>query len=165
MAGGVTVLVAHHRPDALDSLKLAFRDTAYTILAASTSEEALSLARAAHPALALLDVALKPADGFTVCRTLRAENGTREMRVIYLGDTDEEEDLARAFAEGGYDYMISPFAAGQVRARAETWLMRHQGRRTGDRRRGERRSLDLGPPQGAERRQGGDRRRGERRRS
>lgn len=67
--------------------------------------------------LFLLDVVMPDADGFDVCRQLRARDDTADVPVIFLtslnGSTDEEAGLAA----GAADYITKPFSLPIVRAR------------------------------------------------
>jgi diguanylate cyclase (GGDEF)-like protein len=80
---------------------------------------ALTVARAAHPDLILLDIKMPDLDGYEVCRLLKADERTRDIPVIFLSALDEVIDKVKAFGVGGVDYISKPFQLEEVFARIE----------------------------------------------
>ena len=80
----------------------------FTIMQATSGEEALALARAYHPDLAILDVHLIPAapDGLEVCRRLKADPATADIRSLMLTGATQPADREAA-QEAGADYYLT----------------------------------------------------------
>src|SRR5579862_8280065 len=57
--------------------------------------------------LVLLDVGLPDADGFTLCRQIRA---LHRIPIIYLSGRDDNADKVIGLEVGGDDYLTKPFA-------------------------------------------------------
>ncbi len=64
--------------------------------------------------LALLDIMLPGADGFTICRTIRR---TSAIPVILLTAKGREEDVLRGYALGCDDYIVKPFLLSALYAK------------------------------------------------
>jgi two-component system response regulator MprA len=76
----------------------------------------------------VLDVLMPNLDGFEVCRRLRAA-GNRTP-VLILTARDAEEDTIRGLDLGADDYVVKPFALGELLARVRALIRRN--RPTGD---------------------------------
>ncbi len=74
------------------------------------------------PDLILLDILMPGMDGYEVCRRLKADEGTREIPVIFISALDETLDKVKAFSLGGVDYITKPFQEEEVLARVNTHL-------------------------------------------
>ncbi len=88
-----TVLVVDDDPDTLAANCEAL-GSRYAVLAATTGEDALRMARAVHPDVIMLDVMLTGGqDGFTVFRELRRDPATRHIPVIFLTNINQTTGL------------------------------------------------------------------------
>lgn len=76
------------------------------IAAAKSAGEALALAEAFQPELAVLDVMLPDGDGFSLMEQLKK---TGEYPILFLTARGEEEDKFRGFGLGADDYLVKPF--------------------------------------------------------
>lgn len=88
---------------------------------ARTGPEALERFRADGPDLVLLDVMLPGADGFSVCRAIRARSLTP---VIMITARSEDEDRILGLDNGADDYVVKPFSPSEVMARVRAVLRR-----------------------------------------
>jgi two-component system response regulator MprA len=70
----------------------------------------------------VLDVLMPSLDGFEVCRRLRAA-GNRTP-ILILTARDSEEDTIRGLDLGADDYLVKPFALGELLARVRALLRR-----------------------------------------
>ena len=77
--------------------------------------------RAIKPDLVLLDVMMPVMDGWTLCRTLRAESQTPIIMLTAKGETD---DKVTGLKSGADDYITKPFEMKEVLARIEAVLRR-----------------------------------------
>ena len=83
---------------------------AYEILLAGDGEEALAVARQQKPDLVLLDVLMPKKDGYEVCRALKGEPGTAEIKVLILTALVQESDREKARQAGADGYFSKPFS-------------------------------------------------------
>ncbi len=96
----------------------------YSTITASDGQIGLDMARREQPDLVLLDLMLPGVDGFTVCRTLRAESS---VPIIMLTARVEEVDSLAGLELGADDYITKPFSPRQVVARIKAVLRRVNG--------------------------------------
>ena len=88
---------------------------------AGTVADALSLAEAWKPELAILDVMLPDGDGFELLSKLR---GKGDIPALFLTARGEEEDKFRGFGLGADDYVVKPFLPRELLFRIAAVLRR-----------------------------------------
>ena len=82
----------------------------YRVLEAASASEALAVARSESVDLVLLDVGLPDADGFHVCRMLRADPKTAAVTIIMVTAMSLARDRDTAQRAGADDYVVKPFS-------------------------------------------------------
>ena len=82
----------------------------YEVLLARDGDEALEIARREKPALVFLDVRMPKRDGHEVCRALKEDPNTAQIRVIMLTALTQEFDRQEAADAGADDYFVKPFS-------------------------------------------------------
>jgi DNA-binding NtrC family response regulator len=116
------ILVVDDQPSNLAVLGDLLEPAGYQLLSATSSDDALRIARKARPHLILLDVMMPGTDGITTCRKLKAADSTRDIPVIFITGRTECATRVEGFEAGGVDYIIKPFEASEVLARVRTHL-------------------------------------------
>ena len=116
------VLVADDDEDILMLVAFRLERAGYDVITARSGEQALNLALANTPDLAVLDVMMPGLDGYGVTRELRRADATSEVPVILLTARAEEADVARGMAAGADDYVKKPFDARDLRERVKRLL-------------------------------------------
>jgi len=95
----------------------------YRVLAATSGQRALAIARSqAPPDLILLDVMMPGMDGYEVCRALKGDARTCDIPVIFLTARTDGTDEERGLALGAVDYITKPISPPIVLARTRTHL-------------------------------------------
>src|SRR5437867_1823059 len=89
----------------------------HRVLIACDGKEAVATARAHHPDVVLLDLAMPKLDGFEVCRQLKSDPATSPIRVVVVTALSRPEDRARGEAAGADDYVTKPFHPRALLAR------------------------------------------------
>ena len=132
--GAGVVLVVDDVPDNLALLHDALDEGGYTVLVATSGEQALT--RAAQADIVLLDAVMPGLDGFEVARRLRADPRTAATPIVFMTGLTESEHLVKAFAAGVNDYVTKPLRTSEVLARMAAHLhsarTQHQARRVLD---------------------------------
>jgi DNA-binding response OmpR family regulator len=95
-------------------IKLVLEAAGYQVVCVSTGEALLEVARAALPALFLLDLKLPDLHGLELVRLLRQNERLCRVPVILLTGSATEEDEARAAELGVQGYLRKPFAPAQL---------------------------------------------------
>ena len=94
----------------------------FTIVPATSGEQALRRLSAKLPDLVLLDVLMPGMDGFEVCRQIRELTPGAEIPIIFLSAADDKGLIVRALEGGGVDYVTKPFNPAELISRVRTHL-------------------------------------------
>jgi DNA-binding NarL/FixJ family response regulator len=123
-ATGEAVLIADPDDTARAALARILRGAGYHVQQADTGEVALKLARSTFPVAIILEVPLPELSGYEICHTLRSELGSA-MPVLFLsGVRTEWYDRIAGLLLGADDYMVKPYAAGELLARLAKLIRR-----------------------------------------
>ncbi len=117
---GVRVLVVDDERSIRRFLKTSL-GSQYTVVEATTGEEALAAVAAERPDVVLLDLGLPDMDGVEVTRRLREWS---EVPVIVISVREQEKDKIAALDAGADDYLTKPFGVGELLARLRAALRR-----------------------------------------
>ncbi len=98
----------------------------FEVHAAVDGREGLARARAVLPDLVILDLMLPLLDGLQVCRELRGDPKTQQIRVLMLTARSEEVDEIVGFNMGADDYVTKPFKLKPLIHRIKALLRRPQ---------------------------------------
>ena len=121
------VLVVDDDPDVRDSLSRALRYAGYQVITAIHGGEALDAVARSPVDLIVLDVLMPIVDGLDACRRLR-ERGDATP-VLVLTARDSVDDRVAGLDAGADDYLVKPFALGELQARVRALLRRTQSQR------------------------------------
>ncbi len=96
----------------------------YEVMEAGSGEEALKKYddAAEKPDIALLDIMLPGADGFSVCRSLRQRSDS--MGIIMLTARTQEMEKVGGLMMGADDYVTKPFSPSELIARIDALYRR-----------------------------------------
>ena len=109
------------------AVRRGLRSDGLVVDVAGDGENALRLARATSFDAVILDILLPGADGFEVCRRLRAEGIWAP--VIMLTARDAVDDRVRGLDAGADDYLTKPFSLAELLARLRALARRGDVRR------------------------------------
>ena len=102
-----TVLVVDDEPSICWALEKMLGDEGHIVVAASSAEEGLVLAKQHNPAMVILDVRLPQEDGITALpKFMRATNNAPIVIITAFGDL---ETAIAAVRNGATDYLTKPF--------------------------------------------------------
>lgn len=116
------ILVIDDTPTNLHLLAQILSEQGYCVRLAPNGALALKSIESTPPDLILLDIRMPDMDGYEVCTTLKANENTRHLPVIFLSALQDTLDKVKAFSVGGADYVTKPFEAAEVLARIEHHL-------------------------------------------
>jgi diguanylate cyclase (GGDEF)-like protein len=89
------------------------------VLEAPDGQTALTTATDMHPDVVLLDIGLPDIDGLTVLRTLKNDDGLRQIPVVMVTAWADTDMVRQAMDRGAADYICKPFAIDDLLARVE----------------------------------------------
>ena len=90
------------------------RHPALEPLVAGDGPSAIRLCRSVHPDLVFLDVMMPGMDGYDVCRALKQDPATADIKVVVLTAFAQHSTMQQALAAGADDYMTKPFRPAQL---------------------------------------------------
>jgi len=101
----------------------------YSVLTATTGEQALELLGRSRPDVVLLDVLLPDMNGYDVCRRVRTGDAIvdpwdPDLPIIMLSAKAEHTDRVRGLVRGADDYVTKPFHYPELLARIGALLKR-----------------------------------------
>jgi two-component system nitrate/nitrite response regulator NarL len=99
----------------------------YSVLEASSGEEALAAAVRERPTVVLVDVRLGDISGYDVCRQLRADFGEHLPILFVSGERTEPFDRVAGLRLGGDDYLVKPLDPAELLARVDRIISRDRG--------------------------------------
>lgn len=123
------VLVVEDEPKLAFAIEEGLSQAEYTVDVAEDGEEALTFARTNPYDAIVLDILLPRLDGFEVCRKLRA-SGARTP-ILMLTARDSVRDRISGLDSGADDYLVKPFAFGELQARLRALLRRDAASKEG----------------------------------
>jgi DNA-binding response OmpR family regulator len=118
------ILVAEDDRDIAGLIAHYVQKAGWTARLAASGDEALLLARASPPDLAILDVMLPGMSGFEVCRALRADSRTADLPIIIVTARADEPDRIVGLDLGADDYISKPFSPNELMARIRAVMRR-----------------------------------------
>jgi CheY-like chemotaxis protein len=86
--------------------EISLRQRGFVVATAADGEEALRKVRAEPPDLILLDLLMPKMTGTEVLKALRAEEATREIRVLILSNSSREQVVEEIKALGVSGYFV-----------------------------------------------------------
>ena len=122
--GQPLILIAGDDPDILALVSFRLERAGYEVVQARNGEEAVQVALARRPDLAVIDVMMPRTDGYEATRQLRQQEETSRMPIILLTARVQEEDIARGFDAGADDYVRKPFSPQELGSRVQAALGR-----------------------------------------
>ena len=108
------ILIAEDEPNIVLSLEFLLKEAGYEVAIARDGSEAIRLAGTLHPALVVLDVMLPSVNGFEVCRHLRENRDTGDIKILILTARGRETEVEKGLAAGAHAYMTKPFATREL---------------------------------------------------
>lgn len=125
------ILVVDDEVELADAVARGLRREGYAVDIAHDGESALDKASLTPYDLVCLDVTMPGIDGLEVCERLREDppEGV-PPRVLMLTARDGLEDRITGLDHGADDYLVKPFAFGELTARVRSLLRRDASRST-----------------------------------
>jgi two-component system phosphate regulon response regulator PhoB len=121
------ILVADDEEDVLELVSRNLLAAGFKVFKTDNGHDALAQARAAHPALIVLDLMLPGIPGLEVCKILRSDPATKQIPIIILTAKAEEVDRIVGLELGADDYITKPFSPRELVLRVKSVMRRALG--------------------------------------
>ncbi|TMG54062.1 MAG: response regulator transcription factor [Chloroflexi bacterium] len=122
LTGRFRVLLVDDEKDLVDLLAFLVDQAGLIPLSATEPQGALELFEKEHPSLAVVDLNLRPWDGFELLAELRRRSP--KMPILVLTARGAEDDKVRALDLGADDYVVKPFGHRELVARIKAQARR-----------------------------------------
>lgn len=106
----------------MSSLARRILEPRYVVTVAQSGEECLEIVKTRKPNLILLDVYMKGMDGFAVLKSLKSNEETAAIPVIFMTGDEHNETEIRGLHEGAVDFITKPFIPGILLQRAQNTI-------------------------------------------
>jgi twitching motility two-component system response regulator PilH len=116
------ILIVEDSPTAMLQITTILQKRGYELMHAVDGEEALQKATESLPELIVLDIILPKKNGFQVCRKLKSQPLTQNIKILMLTSKIQESDRFWGFKQGADDYMTKPFEADDLLIKVEELL-------------------------------------------
>jgi two-component system KDP operon response regulator KdpE len=116
-----TLLVVDDEPQVRRVLRVTLFSNGFDVIEAKNGKEGIEMAVRERPDLILLDVNMPDMSGFEVCSKIRLSFAGP---IIMLTARNSEHDKIVALDSGADDYVVKPFAMGELLARIRAALRR-----------------------------------------
>jgi DNA-binding response OmpR family regulator len=104
-----------------EGLEIALRHLGHDVLVRGDGESGIAAIRASAPDVVVLDVMLPGADGFEVCRRLRAFSS---VPIVMLTARSDDVDIVAGLEAGADDYLTKPVEPRVLEAKLKAVLRR-----------------------------------------
>src|ERR1700722_1704035 len=116
-----TLLLVDDEPQIRRVLQTALCETGYGVILAKNGQEGIDTVVREHPDLVLLAIKLPDLSGFHACRLIRR---SFSGPILMLSGRNSVRDKMDALDVGADDYIVKPFAMGELLARVRAALRR-----------------------------------------
>ncbi|NOY74233.1 MAG: response regulator [Kiritimatiellaeota bacterium] len=118
------ILVVDDEEDIVELVRYNLSKEGFDVVCASNGTECLERVERHSPDLIVLDLMMPGMGGLEVCRHLKANYETASIPIIMLTAKTEESDVVLGLELGADDYVLKPFSAKILTARARRVLRR-----------------------------------------
>jgi two-component system, OmpR family, catabolic regulation response regulator CreB len=118
-----TILIVEDEPAIAANVEYALRTDGFRPLCAALGAEALEILRRESVDAVILDVGLPDANGFELCKQIRAFS---QVPIVFVTARSDEVDRIVGLEIGADDYVVKPFSPRELVARVRTILRRAQ---------------------------------------
>jgi DNA-binding response OmpR family regulator len=118
------IAIVDDEPDIVELVSLHLEKAGFKAKGFLEAERFLKFLDKTKPDLIILDLMLPDADGFEICKYLKAKEELSSIPVIMLTAKDEESDKILGLELGADDYVTKPFSPKELVARVKAVLRR-----------------------------------------
>ena len=120
-----TVLVIEDEKSIAEVITYNLRKEGFEVTWERDGRDGLITAQSSIPDLVVLDLMLPGIDGLQICRQLRSDSRTKDIRILMVTARTEETDEIVGFNMGADDYVTKPFKIRPLMHRIRALLRRN----------------------------------------
>ena len=117
-----SILIVDDNPNNIRVLFYILHESGFKVSVVKSGEMAIEKLPVIQPDLILLDVMMPGIDGFETCRSLKANEASKDIPVVFMTALSEVEHKVKALQLGAVDYITKPIQAEEVLARVNVHL-------------------------------------------
>lgn len=119
----IHILLVDDRPQNLLALEAVLESQQYTLVKATSGEEALRCLLRHEFAVIVLDVQMPGMDGIETAKLIKAREKTKDIPIIFISaNSKEAEHLFAGYSAGAIDYMVKPFIPQILKSKIEGFV-------------------------------------------
>ncbi|MBT2764938.1 response regulator [Paenibacillus sp. ISL-20] len=119
----IHILLVDDRPENLLALEAVLDSEQYTLIKATSGEEALRYLLKYDFAVIVLDVQMPGMDGIETARLIKARDKTKDIPIIFISaNSKDAEHLFAGYSAGAIDYMVKPFIPQILKSKIEGFV-------------------------------------------
>jgi len=118
------ILIVEDEEDIRDLIHFHLFKSKHQVYEADNGTSAVEEAISKKPDLILLDIMIPGIDGIEVCRQIKDNSETKDIKIIFISAKGEEEDIVKGLELGADDYISKPFSPKILVARVNAVLRR-----------------------------------------
>ncbi len=108
------VLVVDDEPNILLSLEFLMKKNGYNVFVGRDGKEALQTVEQEEIDLIILDIMMPEVDGLEVCKRLKSNEATKDIKVIFLSAKIKEEEIQAGYDAGADMYITKPYSTRDI---------------------------------------------------
>lgn len=112
----IKVVVVDDSPTAMQFAAETLRGAGYDVDTAADGEEAIEMIHSNPPDIVVLDIILPKKNGFQVCRELKTNPQTSEVKIVLLSSKSQETDRFWGQRQGADAYITKPVEPTELTA-------------------------------------------------
>ena len=120
----IRILAVDDEPDLRALLRILLQSKGFQVEEAASGEEAVDMVSTRQSYdLVIMDIMMPGMDGVEACRRIRE---TSSVPMLFLTARGRLEDKQQAYASGGDDYLVKPFASGELLMKVDSLVRRYR---------------------------------------
>jgi CheY-like chemotaxis protein len=119
------ILVVEDEKDIRELIAFTLQFSGFRVAQAPNGEEAVKMALAVEPDLILMDVRMPKMDGYEACQTLKQNEKTKDIPVVFLSAKGQEAEIKRGYEVGAEAYFLKPFTPEDLPPRLNRILAKY----------------------------------------
>ena len=120
----IRILAVDDEPDLRSLLRILLKHRGYEVLEAASGQEAVERVKTEPRIdLVIMDIMMPGLSGVEACAEIRKFS---TVPMLFLTARGRLEDKQQAYASGGDDYLVKPFASGELLMKVDSLVRRYR---------------------------------------